>query len=114
MDWKHWVIIIPIFWFALGFILTAIVSDTSLDGISAGNGNFTNIDVSSFNSSDSQVGGSSTGGADLLDSLKIMFGFSIPTNSGFPQFLVTLISFINWLLVIIFGVAIYRVLNPFA
>lgn len=48
------------------------------------------------------------------NALKIMFGFRTPIPTAIPQFLASFLSFINWFLFIIFGLAVYRLINPLA
>jgi hypothetical protein len=43
-----------------------------------------------------------------------MFGFRTPIPAAVPQTLTSIISFINWLMVILLGISLYRIINPLA
>jgi len=50
----------------------------------------------------------------FIDALRIMFTFRVSGVSGVPNVVSTILSFINWFLVILLGISIYRIVNPLA
>ena len=48
----------------------------------------------------------------FINTLNTMFGFRTPALSNIPDYIAVIISFINWFLVILLGISIYRIANP--
>lgn len=113
-----------IFWFFLGVFLTFVSQDEVLNqNVAQGqdyNINSSLTDVSSgFNSTSLpnnstifMIDTQSTGGTK--SALSIMFGFSVPTLYGMPTIIIYAIKALNWILVIITVMLLYKIFNPFA
>ena len=100
---------IMIFWLMLFITLSYVLADTSLIEINVNTSNF-NVTSENINFNELQNQGSLS---RFIDAVKIMFAYHIPTAT-FPKGIINILSSINWLLVIVFGICIYRVANPFA
>jgi hypothetical protein len=101
-----------VFWFLLGFLLTQAGKDDTLRELSQINSSY---DASDFLTSTNMSVDSPTDTTTLRsfgNALRTMFGFRASQQSGMPQSFASIISFINWFLVIILGISLYRILNP--
>lgn len=100
---------IIVFWFFLGSILTFIAADSTLSTTALfGNASY-EADLTDFNLSDEEVSGT-TNPLTLWDSLSFLFGFKSPTTD-FPSGLKLFVNFLNWFLVIMAGVILYRLIR---
>lgn len=106
------VIVIIVYWFLLGMGLNFLLKDTLLVSAEMGS-NYSMINISNVNMTTDEL----TDEVSLKSfpsALKIMFGFRTPEINGLPSILTFIISFINWFLVIMMGISIYRIINPLA
>ncbi len=100
---------IILFWFLLSVILTSMFQDPFITNPTQ-NTNFS-IDVDSVNmTTDDPV--ETTTLRSFVNALGVMFAFRSPVLSGVPSIISTLLSFLNWFLVILLGISIYRIANP--
>ena len=104
------IILIVFWWFIVGATLTSMVNDSFISGESlTGNNSYTVGDATVFNSSG--VYNEDASKKSFLDMSVRMFTFRVPTSllpTGFNAFL----SFLNWFLLILMVVSIYRLANP--
>ena len=113
MRWIVIVIVIIAYYFLLGIGLNFLLQDpfiTSAEGV--GNKSFsfdaTDVNMTVLNLEDQ------TTLRSFPNALQIMFGFRTPLPTAIPQTVTSILSFLNWFLLIIFGIAVYRLVNPIA
>lgn len=113
MKWQVIAIMIMIYWILLGTILSYAVQDSYLFTPSMTGNQSYNIpfDTDAVNLSTLQAVGDDTTTRSFPEAMRIMWTFRTPT-SGFPEGISDFLSTINWMLVILFGTAVYRILNP--
>lgn len=100
------------FWFLLGVTLTSLYSDSFLVSGGEINTSYETINPGTdINMSTLQPEGTTTL-VSFVNALKTMFGFRVPALSNIPNELAVILSFINWFLLIILGISIYRLANP--
>lgn len=108
------VIVIISYFFILSLGLNMMLSDISILSIQPeGNTSFFIMNTSSVNMSTSEI----PEGVSLKSfplALKVMFSFRTPIPSAIPKTAATIISFINWLVMILLGISLYRIINPLA
>lgn len=98
------------FWFLEGFIFSLISSDIVLGGDYSSNRSITSVNGSSyFNTSNIDDVHASSGG--FIDTTIRMFTFRL-SSEMFPSFLNAIISFLNWFLLLLAIMSIYRIANP--
>lgn len=93
------------FWFFLSLTLSYIGNDFIIDG----NTTYSTINRSAFNISSSQDYEPTR--TNFLDMLFRMFTFSIST-ALIPASLNIFISFLNWILLLLLIICVYRIANP--
>lgn len=104
---------IIIYWFLLGMGLNFLLQDTLVVAESSNaNQSYSLMNTSTINMT-------TTGGTpekpslkSFINTLKMMFAFSTPEVAGLPSAVTFVISFVNWFLMVFFGIAVYRVANP--
>lgn len=103
---------IIVFWFFL-FISTNLAFEDGLliSGVSQ-ELNFSQLNGSDFINTSGEVVSDSIGQSNIKNSLKFMFGLKIPSIVGFPETVRLFIGFINWFLLILVFISIYKIANP--
>lgn len=105
-------VLIALFWFTEGIVLGYISQDIALQEISTNltyNTSTYNTTTQFFNSTDSDEGNK----ASFLRSTLGMFVYRLDENL-FPPALDGTIKFINWILVLLLIICVYRIANPLA
>lgn len=108
-------ILIPIWWFSLFFIVGFVFADPFVSG-DPDVFNATQLNADNYNFTPNQAYTNTTGftsvpnksGFALLDSLKFLFGFTMPSHADMPGALAVIFSFVNWLLGIIGLIVLFR------
>ena len=109
------IMVIIVYYFLLGFGINLILQDTLLVAANIeGNTTLQLVDTSNINMTVFNPIEGETTLRSFPNTLKIMFGFRTPKVVGFPNIIAVILSFINWFLLIIGGVAVYRIINPLA
>lgn len=103
---------IIIYWFLLGIMLTNVYNDDFFTNIGEINSSYETISSSTDINMSVDEPTDTTTLRSFGNALKTMFGFRVPKFSGIPNSIATVLSFINWFLLIILGVSLYRILNP--
>lgn len=105
------IIVIIIFWFLLAQGLTYMANDPALSELaSIGNNTYSLIDVQEGAINISSVGGSGTNPESFISMLIRMFTFRIPSFIA-PSGINIFINFINYFLLVIMGLLIYRLVR---
>lgn len=103
------------YWFLLGVGLNFLLLDTLVTATGAGtNQTYSTFNTTGLNMTTTESTPETTSLKSFPDTLKMMFAFKTPTAIGIPKIIGTIISFMNWVLVIFFGLSVYRLINPFA
>lgn len=114
MKWIVIIIVIVSYWFLIGMGLNYLIQDEFiLSAGSEGNSSFIVPDTSNINMTTDELT-ETTSLRSFPTALKVMFSFRTPIPLAIPQVLTVILSFINWFLVILLGISIYRVINPLA
>lgn len=104
---------IALYWFILALMLTHVQSDETLvDSQASFDGNNTNVislDTSTLNVTSIDAG--STGSVSFLSMLGRILTFRIPQNTSFPLIMINIVEWSNFILVVIFGILLYRQLR---
>ncbi len=109
------VMVILVYWFLLGIGINLLLQDELIVSANVGNNSLNKFDATNLNMT--TLNPSNDGNPTLktfVSTLKIMFGFSTPIAIGIPSLVAQIISFTNWFLFLIGGLAVYRLANPFA
>lgn len=114
MRWIVIIIVIIVYWFLIGMGLNFLLQDPFItsEGI-VGNTSFNIPNTENVNMTQLQNPEQTTL-RTFPNTLKIMFGFRTPIPAAIPQTLAGILSFLNWFLIVIFGIAVYRIVNPLA
>jgi len=105
--------VIIVYYFLLGVGLTLLLQDVLLvSATGEGNTTYSLLNTTDINMTSDEMIGEGKTLKTFPNTLKIMFAFSTPKIAGLPSTLVAFISFINWFLLIIFGISVYRIINP--
>lgn len=102
--------VIGFFWLILAFSMSVIASDASLQSLDTGNASTSYTGPAFTNFSDSAEGQSMTQ-SSWLSEFGRMFTFSIGTSSGFPSWLSSFISIINYMLLLFLVLITYRLIR---
>lgn len=106
--------LILVFWIVLSLFIAQLVSDPVVSSSgSIGDTNYT-TGSTNVNVSDLRNDGSAGSSGGIQNALGMMFGFTMPSTLDMPQQIVTILSIFNWFLVLLSGILLYRIINPFA
>lgn len=104
------------FWFLLAVSITAISRDTSMysvadnSNISFGiNQNASDIQINFTSTTDTDITPSKT--KRFLDTVSLLFGNRVPEYSEVPLLIVTFIAVLNYLLFVITGLLVWRLIR---
>lgn len=100
---------IIVFWFVMSIGVYLMQSDNYIDTTISGNQSSTINPTGQINITDS-VDYSNPTPKTYVDMLGRMFTFRLSTI-GYPSFISSIISFINWFLVMLLGILIYRLIR---
>lgn len=109
--------VIILFWFLLSFTLGLMADDTLLTpSYVQGNASYSvTVDSSSFNATDTEALDSVTNiGTGFGAAVKFLFGAKIAGFSDLPNGIIIFLRFLNYILLMVTIMLIYKILNPFA
>ena len=112
MRWVVVIIAIVVYFFLVTTGLNSLLKDEFYNS-PAGDGNTTFTVPDTTNVNVSILDGEDTSFRTTFSMFKLMLGFRTPVPSTIPQSLAGLLSFINWFLIALLLLALYRLLNPF-
>ena len=104
-----------VWWFSLIIGTNFLLLDTTL--INAGIEGNTTLNTpegarDTLNFSSDISSHESTGIKTFKTAVQILFGFTVPDNFELPSILVIIISFINWIALVLTIVTVYKLVNP--
>lgn len=106
-------ITIIFYWFLLGLTLSFMYQDSFINSPSL-DSNYTSVGATSNINFTTDEYTNQTTPITFINVLKTMFLFRVPKSVGMPYLMTFIISFINWILIILLGISIYRIINPLA
>lgn len=105
-------IVTALFWIIFGTFVNYVASDNALQEItSIGNTSFSTELINTTQLTGGTVDDSPKSSTGFVNTAKILFGLGIPTTS-MPRGVALFISSINWLLVLVMMIVIYRLVIP--
>lgn len=114
MKWIVIIIVIVVYWFLVVMGLNFLLQDEFILSAGAeGNTSFSVFNTTDINMTTDELT-EQTSLRSFPSALKVMFGFRTPIPAAIPATLASILSFINWFLVILLGISVYRIINPLA
>lgn len=106
------IIIITLYFFLLSITLTSIYDDDIMTGSSFNVNSSINNNLTYYSNITSDITDENIGsGISFVSMLGRIITFRIPKQTGFPNFIIRLIELINFILVLILGLLIYRLIR---
>jgi hypothetical protein len=111
------IIAIVIFWGILGLSLTYIFQDSSIQQLNLEAQDSSNRTYILANTSQSYLNITSdelqtdTSSKGFLDMVVRMFSFRIPSSVGLPEVVISFIEILNFILLLILGLVVYRLVR---
>lgn len=108
------IIVVVCYFFLMSIGLNLLLKDSLIVSASpVGNDSFISINASSINMTTEEIP-DEVSLKSFPSALKVMFGFRTPIPDAIPATGAAIISFMNWFLMILLGISLYRVINPLA
>lgn len=104
--------VIIVYWFLIGIGTSLIVQDNLLFSENLeGGSNYSALETSAINYSSFDSPESNTL-SKWKTALSFLFGFKLPETLGAPAFLRGVIAFINWFVLLLTVICLYKIGNP--